>query len=161
MRVAVADHRIVPEKARAWVRVELAAEALEKGNVLRFVARGGSMSPFIRDGDHVTVEPVASIAGGLKVGDVAVFRVPVSGQTFVHRLRVRAEGGWLAHGDRNANSDGVVGDELILGRVKAIEREGRQVLLTRGPLSVVLARISRVILDLRARAIVSVSGRGR
>ena len=50
----------------------LAAEILAEGRALRFKARGGSMYPFVRDGDVVHVKPVEGSAVG--VGDVVLCR---------------------------------------------------------------------------------------
>ena len=129
---------------------DLVSEVLSRGSTAKFVARGGSMSPWIRDGDLVTVEPLGSNAPELKTGDVAAFRHPGSGRLRLHRVQARTNGGWLMQGDRTGDPDGVIGDALILGRVSAVERGGRIVPLTRGRSSVILARMSRRALDLRA-----------
>jgi hypothetical protein len=51
--------------------VGIPADVLEEGSSVRFEAHGGSMSPWIRDGDAVTVAPVTSgTAPSLTAGDV-------------------------------------------------------------------------------------------
>lgn len=130
---------------------ELVAEALAGGSPLRFVTRGGSMSPFLRPGDRVTVEPLSPSRGELRVGDVVTFRDPHSDRIFVHRLLSRRAGGWIAQGDRNPFPDGLIGDPLLLGRVTAVERGGRGRFLPRGRLGVLLARVARALLEVRAR----------
>jgi hypothetical protein len=128
---------------------DLVAELLSRGASARFVARGGSMSPWIRDGDVVTVEPLAAA-----VGDVAAFRLPGGGRRLrVHRLVRRVAPGWLAQGDRQVRADGVIPDSEILGVVRRIERRGRSRYLPSGATAVWLARLSRLALEARAWAI--------
>lgn len=125
---------------------DLVAELLARGASARFVARGGSMSPWIRDGDVVTVEPLLA-----RLGDVAAFRLPgPGGRLRVHRLVRRVAGGWLARGDRHAGADGVIPDGGILGVVRHIERNGRARFLPRGAGAVWLVRLSRLALEVRA-----------
>ena len=50
---------------------------LEKGKAFRFEVRGASMRPVIRDGDVVTVSPLAG--GAAKTGDVVAFVNPATG----------------------------------------------------------------------------------
>ena len=127
---------------------DLVAELLARGASARFVARGGSMSPWIRDGDVVTVEPLEA---GL--GDVAAFRLPGGGRRLrVHRLVRRVAPGWLAQGDRQGRADGVIPDSEILGVVRRIERRGRSRFLPSGAAAVWLARLSRLALEARAWA---------
>src|SRR3972149_845028 len=61
----------------------LVREVLGKGGGLRFRARGTSMSPFIRDGDVVRVEPAAP--SRLKRGEIVLCRRRWGSHT-VHRL---------------------------------------------------------------------------
>ena len=119
----------------------LVEELTARGASARFVARGGSMSPWIRDGDVVTVVPAA---GRARAGDVAAFRRPGSGQLTVHRLLRRVPGGWVARGDRSAGEDGVVADGEVLGTVSRLERNGRVRFLPRGWGGTWLARLSRL-----------------
>lgn len=126
---------------------DLLAELLARGASARFVARGGSMSPWIRDGDVVTVEP-----GAARRGDVAAFRHSrADGRLRVHRLVRRDADGWLAQGDRLARADGVVPDGEILGVVRQVERDGVVRFLPRGATGVCLSRLSRLALGVLAR----------
>jgi hypothetical protein len=94
----------------------LVEELAGRGIASRFVARWGSMSPWIRDGDVVTMTPLES-AVSAGPGDVAAFKRPGSGRLTVHRLVRRAGEGWEARGDRLGATDGVVADNEILGAV--------------------------------------------
>jgi signal peptidase I len=113
----------------------------------RFVARGGSMSPWIRDGDLVTVAPLESAIA--RVGDVAAYRRSGSDRLIVHRLVRRSKGAWIAQGDRLPAPDGPVADAEILGIVARVERRGRPAFVPRGLAGVLLARLSRLALNAR------------
>ena len=112
---------------------------------VRFVARGGSMSPWIRDGDLLTVTPILRLAHGVRprIGEVAAFRRPGSQRLTVHRLKQQVAGGWIAQGDRLPAADGVVAEGEIFGIVTRVERQGRRVFLPRGRLGLWLAGLSR------------------
>jgi signal peptidase I len=110
----------------------LACDVLESGRTLRFRAHGGSMRPFIRDGDVVEVAPVDAEA--LRRGDV-VLRIDDSGRPLVHRvveIAGRGECLWVkTQGDAMACADGTVEGTQVLGRVTAVERRNRRIALDR------------------------------
>ena len=60
----------------------LAREILGREAVLRFQARGNSMTPFIRDGDIVTLVPLSRPP---RIGDVVAFAHPRTSGMAVHR----------------------------------------------------------------------------
>lgn len=139
----------------------LVEELATRGVPVRFQAKGGSMSPWIRDGDVVTVTPIGGeeVGGSVnsqsprapRLGDVAAFRSQPSGRLTVHRLVRREAEGWIARGDRLAGEDGSVRREELLGLVTQVERAGREIWLPRGLAGLLLARLSRVALGARAR----------
>jgi predicted phage tail protein len=91
------------------------------------------MRPFIRDGDVVEVTPVDAEA--LRRGDV-VLRVDAHERPLVHRV-IEIERGRTGlqvrtRGDAMAVADGAVDGRQILGRVVAVERNGRRLVLDRG-----------------------------
>jgi ribosomal protein S18 acetylase RimI-like enzyme len=112
--------------------VALAAEVLAAGGSLRFRARGGSMTPSIRNGDIVTVEPAA--AASLRVGDVALCHE--GGRALVHRVvGMSAEGETLRirlAGDAGHGAEERIGPGQVLGRVVRVEPQGHDSLLRRG-----------------------------
>jgi len=122
--------------------LELVRPVLDKGLPVRFQAKGFSMSPFIRDGDVITLLPFARRPPAL--GDVAAYLQPASGRLVVHRLVDRTSSGWLIQGD-NAPSglDGPVPAGELLARVARVERQGRRVWLGLGLESRVIAYLSR------------------
>jgi len=91
-------------------------EALRAGRTVRFVARGSSMWPAVRDGS--TVEAVACAAEGLRAGELGVFER--RGGIVVHRALVRTRAGWRFAGDARWRDDGVVPDDAVLGRARVM-----------------------------------------
>lgn len=120
----------------------LARAVLEKGRPFRFLARGFSMSPFIRDGDILTVSPV--LRNGLTVGDVAAVAHPVTRKLIIHRVTGLAGDSVIVHGDNAASLDESIPRADILGRVTRIERNGRDVSFGLGPERVLIPRFNRL-----------------
>ena len=140
-----AGARVVPGGEIALDGDDLAGlmrAVLEKGKAFRFEARGASMHPVIRDGDIVTVRP---LAGGTRTGDVVAFVHPETGGVRLHRVVGAGETGYLLKGDNALCGDGAVARDALLGRVARIEREGRTVLLGPALRSSLLARLSRTV----------------
>ena len=114
---------------------ELVQEILAKGGVIRLLARGRSMEPFIADGDTIVVSPVDP--SDLSVGMIVLYR---SGPfaSLAHRI-VRMEpvtdgtGPVLVvRGDAPACRDERVSLGQVLGFVLALERNGQLIRLDRG-----------------------------
>lgn len=103
----------------------LAVESLRRGNPLRVRARGGSMLPFLLDGDVVVVRPAA--AAEIRIGDVICYEPP-SGGLCLHRVIGREERGFVTRGDALAYAE-IVPDAALLGLVAARERGGRRIAL--------------------------------
>jgi signal peptidase I len=106
----------------------LAGEILGRGEALRFRAKGASMRPFIRDGDLVEVRPIG--ATSVRRGDVVLFRAE-GGRALAHRV-VRVVGddrreALVTKGDSITWCDGPISREQVLGRVVAVERDGRRI----------------------------------
>ena len=104
---------------------------VSRGLPFRFRAKGSSMTPFIRDGDIVTVSPMKD--GPPRPGDVVAFARAGSQKLIVHRVVRRQEAGWLIKGDSCAVAEGPIPREQVLGRVTRVERGGRRVLVGMGP----------------------------
>lgn len=101
----------------------LAAEVLGQGALLAFTARGGSMRPWIREGDLLTAAPLG--AGGLRLGEVALYRAE-GGALLAHRVIGQGDGHWLARGDAAWGPVERVRPEQVLGRVVMRERRGHK-----------------------------------
>jgi len=98
------------------------AAILADGRIVRFEAGGDSMYPLIRSGDRLLVEPVAPRA--LRRGDVVLARLD-RGLT-AHRI-VRIDGDTITtRGDNCDGDDPPFTPAQLLGRVRAVERDGRQ-----------------------------------
>jgi hypothetical protein len=119
----------------------LMAAVLEKRFPFRFQASGGSMSPFIRSGDIITIAPVR---GAIHIGDVLAFRQLEGGQLRVHRVIARRTRAFLLRGDNGCHSDGWVTAEMILGRISRIEHKDRSVRFGLGPEKLFIALLSRL-----------------
>ena len=119
---------------------ELMTAVLDRGAPFRFQASGFSMSPFIRDGDTITIAPTP---GRLRFGDVAAFVNLCNDRLTVHRVVHVDRRGYLMRGDNAPGPDGYVPHADILGRVIRVERGGRGVRFGLGLERVVIAFLSR------------------
>ena len=112
---------------------ELSNEILTRGNSLRFRALGGSMNPFIRNGDILEIEPVDEWKIGQ--GDVIFYRT-LGKRLVVHRVIKKFSQNdkqvFVIKGDSIPDCGEDVLLEDILGKVVAIERNGRRMKFDRG-----------------------------
>jgi ribosomal protein S18 acetylase RimI-like enzyme len=98
------------------------------------------MSPFIKDGDVITVSPL--LGRFASVGEVAAYRCGED-RVVVHRVVVAAHGAYVFRGDNCEESDGRVLPAAVLGVVTSVEREGRRVGIGLGPERLLVAGLSR------------------
>jgi signal peptidase len=102
------------------------ADLLASGNTVRFTAPGGSMHPVIRHGDVLLVDPLDRPA---RAGDILLYLA--CGRPVAHRLIATAPGkdgpALILKGDSAACPDLPVRSDQVLGRVVAVEREGRRI----------------------------------
>ena len=98
---------------------------MAKGRPFRFRAGGLSMSPFIKDGDVVTLAPLAGATP--RTGDIAAFLHPATGRIVVHRIVREKSGHYVFKGDNAGETDGALPVERILGLVIRVERDGSEV----------------------------------
>lgn len=112
---------------------EISREILGQGTALRFRAHGNSMRPFIRDGDVLTVHPVA--VDSLKRADVILFRRETEGLT-LHRIirRIAREGSiaFVTRGDAALAFAEEIPAERVLGKLVAVQRGDRHLRPDRG-----------------------------
>jgi hypothetical protein len=99
---------------------ELAAELLKRGTPLRIKARGGSMTPFVRDGDVALVAPTRGRS--VCIGDVICYET-TAGKLLLHRVIARDLNCLVAKGDALAAVE-IVDRTRLLGTVVAVERHG-------------------------------------
>jgi hypothetical protein len=120
---------------------ELMRAVLDAGKDFRFRAKGFSMSPFIRDGDVLTVKPLRGAAP--RKGDVVAFLHPGTGTVAVHRV-VRVDSGlFYLKGDNAPDGDGGLSPESLLGRVIRVERAGSRLSLGLRRTGPAIASLSR------------------
>jgi signal peptidase I len=127
----------------------LLADLLRSGTSVRLEVTGHSMSPFIRHGDVVALEP---LRGRLPALGEVVALTP-GGRLLVHRVVGWQRGQVLCRGDVAKGADPAVSPDDVLGRVTRVERRGRHVRLGLGIERLAIAWLSRVGL-LRALAAV-------
>ena len=120
---------------------ELVRGVLEQGVDCRIQVKGSSMTPFVRDGDVVTLAP-ASICPP-RFGDVVACIHPVSGRLVVHRVVVRIHNKVFVRGDNRVCGEPPIAEDAVLGVVRRVERRGRLVRLGLGPERNLIAWLSR------------------
>ena len=111
--------------------VDLLRAVLSKGVLVRFQAKGFSMSPFIKNNDVVTISPLQGTQPSL--GDIIAFAHPETQGLYIHRI-VRNKGGFcVTKGDNRSQTEESVPIENILGFVTRVERHGKKIFLGLGP----------------------------
>lgn len=102
--------------------------ALERGQRVRMTVTGGSMAPFIHDGDIVDLDPISTPP---QLGDVVLARCHETGHV-LHRI-VKIQGGmFFLRGDAQPLWDGPVTRHDVLGKVATSCRNGQIRTLDRG-----------------------------
>lgn len=120
---------------------EVARAVLVRGGYFRFLAPGASMTPFIQDGDVITLAPFDPITCVL--GDVVALIKPENDRLVVHRVIDISDGRCRIKGDNNPAEDGVYSFGMIIGTVTRVERNGISVRFGLGPERSLVARLSR------------------
>lgn len=119
----------------------LQSVVIQKGLPFRFKAGGFSMSPFIKDGDIVTVSPLGEVPP--RIGDVVIFIHPVNGNIVVHRLVAKSGNTYRVKGDNSPGMTTLLPRETVLGRLVRLERNGIRVLFGLGPERLFIAFLTR------------------
>jgi len=143
----------MPEQPQAFVQqaeqaaipnavlIELLQAVLQQGKPFWFQAPGFSMSPFIKDGDTITLSPLAEASP--QVGEVLAFLRPGSGKLVVHRLVGWQGERFLLRGDNSGEASEWIPASSILGRVTSVQRGGQAVRLGLGVERRIIATLSR------------------
>lgn len=114
--------------------------ALRERQRVQLKIAGSSMSPFLRHGDLVTVEPVPS--GTLGIGKIAAI-VRDDRWMMIHRIIARRPDGYLTRGDLAPRADGIIARNDILGTLSEAFRGPRRLRLGLGNEGRILALLSR------------------
>ena len=102
---------------------------LDREKPFRFQARGASMSPFLKDGDVITVSP---LSGDPRLGDVVAYVSAETGKLAVHRIVGRTDSHYLIAGDGASGEQDRSRRAEILGLITRIERRGKNIRLGLG-----------------------------
>ncbi len=122
--------------------IALMRTVLNRGADFCFTVSGQSMSPFILNGDTVTIRPWSWKKPG--IGRVVAFIHPDHGRLIIHRIVGKREKVYLIRGDSVfASSIDTVALENIIGYVSKVERNGRRAFFGLGIEGVLIALLSR------------------
>jgi hypothetical protein len=120
---------------------ELLGTVLKKGKRFRFKAKGFSMSPFIRDGDLLTLSCYSSRLP--RTADIVAFVQPDIGKLIIHRIVGRRGEFFMVKGDNHSGRYENVLKGSILGYVQAIEKGSKKRYLGLGLERFLIAWLSR------------------
>lgn len=121
----------------------LLTAVVEKGKPFKFMARGWSMSPFIRDKDVITLSPCSTAVP--QKGDVVGVIEPDTGKLVVHRIVGMNNGRYRIKGDGAQTTEaGFFGRDRLCGKVTRVERNEKPVWFGGGPERRTIAVLSQV-----------------
>jgi signal peptidase I len=104
----------------------LAENVLQGGNMLRFRAMGGSMYPFVRNGDILEIEPLHG--GQVRLFDIILYKTGDQ-RLLAHRVvginHQQKTPEIILQGDALLLKDLPIPTDQVLGRVIAIQRNGK------------------------------------
>ena len=120
---------------------DLITAVLQNGIPFRFQASGFSMSPFIKNGDVITLSN--SSKREISMGDVVAFINPACDKLTIHRVVKIHANGFLMKADNSPRLDGWIEKQHILGYVINVERYHRSVKIGLGSGRQFIAFLSR------------------
>jgi len=121
--------------------LELTRHLIEINYCVRFQAKGYSMSPFIREGDYITLSPLKE--GSVGFGNVVAYSRKDVETMVVHRIVHIMRNLIITKGDSNPDNDDPVTRENIFGIVTRIERDGKRLFWGLGLERWLIAWVSR------------------
>lgn len=98
------------------------------------------MAPFIKDGDILTLSPLSLRKPG--IGDVVACRLPNGDKLIIHRLVKTSNNYCLIRGDYRPEPDAWISPKNILACVSRIDRDGKQITFSIGPIKALIAFLS-------------------
>ena len=122
--------------------LDLLEQLLARGQRATVRARGGSMWPALRDGDVLTLQGAGPGAALPAFREVVAVRC--GDALVIHRTVRRDACAVVLRGDACPAPDGAFPLAAILGRVVAVRRAGRPVLLGRGLLAPLIRSLRRL-----------------
>lgn len=107
--------------------LKLTRHLIKRRVSIRFRAKGISMRPFIQDGDLITVSPLLN--SSVRVGDVVLYKT-ADDRVIAHRMIQKTikdkKTVFYIKGDATFGQPEKVDTKRVLGRIAAIERNGRK-----------------------------------
>jgi hypothetical protein len=116
---------------------------LERSHPFRFQASAVSMFPLIRDGDTITLAPLAQRQP--RLGNVLAFISPANNKLLVHRVVGVRKSQLALKADNGNRPYGWVNPQDILGRVVQADHQGQPYRIGLGPKRLLIAKSSGVI----------------
>jgi hypothetical protein len=104
----------MPAKQELWL------QGLREGRPMRLRALGGSMAPFLRHGDIVTIVPGPAV----RLGDIILTHTTAG--LLLHRVVRKSADHIITKGDRLSSLDPPVSNRDILGRAVARDHRGKR-----------------------------------
>ena len=124
MRRDIQIEELCPDEHKFW---SVATGLLKSGNSVRFDPPGDSMSPFIRYGETITVDPCFS--NDVKFGDIILYSTspnPNQSQKRIHRIMkrrvVNGKSLLFTKGDASRSLDPPIEPNQVLGKISAIKK---------------------------------------
>jgi len=121
--------------------LELIKPILDQGKMVRFSAPGHSMVPFIHSEDVLSIEPIVNKPA---IGDVVAFIEPERGLLVIHRVIQRQGDTYTIKGDNQDTADQNISQGSLVGKVKEVERAGKNIHLGLGPERRLIGYLSRL-----------------
>ena len=120
---------------------DMLCDVLNKGTLFRFKARGSSMSPFIKDGDVLTICPTQQ--SDIKNGTIVVYYHKILNRIIIHRIVGKQNSYYAVKGDNTVGTADLVYEADILGRVSGVRRNGKITVFGLGPGRFMISFLSR------------------
>jgi signal peptidase I len=120
--------------------IELIKAVHENKMPFRLRAGGFSMSPFVKNGDIVTIEPKSKTP--VRMGDIVAFVHPVTRRLIIHRIIETRGTCFKVRGDGMHSDDGLIPYSSILGAVSRVERDGKNIYMGLGFEKYLIAALS-------------------
>jgi len=120
---------------------DMLCDVLNKGTLFRFKARGSSMSPFIKDGDVLTICPTQQ--SDIKNGTIVVYYHKILNKIIIHRIVGKQNSYYAVKGDNTVGTADLVYEADILGRVSGVRRNGKITVFGLGPERFMISLLTR------------------
>lgn len=124
--------------------LDIMRSVLDKKADMRFRVMGSSMSPFIRDGDIITLSRLPE--GRISLGHSIAYTRPCGKKLIIHRLvgrRKNSHEWYIIKGDNAYEADCPVSRTDMLAYVKKVERNGKRISFGTGPERKAIAFLSK------------------